>query len=40
MDLSYTNFNKIESLIISKFLKDNKSIYGFHFAGNFGYIDS
>lgn len=27
-------------MIISKFLKDNKSIYGIHFAGNYGYVDS
>lgn len=39
-DLSSNNFSKEESEIIGEGLEQNKTIYGFHFRGNYGYIDS
>lgn len=39
-DLSNNNFTYIDSIAISAALVDNKTIYGFHFAGNAGYVDS
>jgi hypothetical protein len=40
MDLSCNNFSLSESKKIAAALVDNKTIYGFHFRGNFGYIDT
>lgn len=40
VDFSDNNFNEEESAIISEKLHGNKNIYGFHFNGNYGYIDS
>jgi hypothetical protein len=40
LDLSGNKFNEEESKVISEKLQGNKKIYGFHFCGNFGYIDS
>ena len=40
VDLSDNNFNQEESTIIAEKLHANKKIYGFHFNGNYGYIDS
>ena len=33
-------FKREDSLIISEFLNKNHSIFGFHFTGNVGYVDS
>lgn len=40
VDVSDNNFNEEESTIISEKLHSNKKIYGFHFSGNYGYVDS
>lgn len=40
VDFSGNNFNEEESKFIGEKLHKNKKIYGFHFHGNFGYIDS
>jgi hypothetical protein len=48
LDLSVNNFTlseckqikDVHTFILSKALKQNHSIYGFHFAGNYGYIDA
>jgi len=41
MDLSSNNFTHAECVLIAKSLnKFNKTIYGFHFSGNYGYIDN
>lgn len=40
LDLSNNNFTKEESKEISDGLANNHSIYGFHFVGNYGYVDS
>lgn len=40
MDLSNNNFSLNDSIEISKALEDNHTIYGFHFSGNYGYVDS
>jgi hypothetical protein len=39
LDLSNNNFNLKESMEISVALEKNKTIYGFHFQGNYGYVD-
>ena len=39
LDLSNNNFDLKESILISSGLEENKSIYGFHFHGNYGYVD-
>lgn len=38
LDLSFNQFTLESSSIIQSFLLKNKSIFGFHFAGNYGYI--
>lgn len=38
-DLSGNSFSVKESKNISEALKENKTIYGFHFEGNKGYTD-
>lgn len=40
VDLSDNNFNMEESRLIGEALNKNKKIYGFHFNGNYGYIDT
>ena len=40
VDLSENGFNKEEATIISEGLSTNKKIYGIHFKGNYGYIDT
>ncbi|CAD8105716.1 unnamed protein product [Paramecium sonneborni] len=40
LDLSANGFTYQDCLQISEALKSNHSIYGFHFRGNFGYVDS
>jgi Ran GTPase-activating protein (RanGAP) involved in mRNA processing and transport len=39
-DLSSNSFGYHDSKEISNALKENHSIYGFHFSGNYGYVDS
>lgn len=38
-DLSSNCFNLADSKLIANSLKGNRSIYGFHFAGNWGNVD-
>ena len=40
LDLSNNNFSRDESKRISEGLAANQSIYGFHFVGNYGHVDS
>ena len=40
LDLSYNYFDFPNTQIISAALETNKTIYGFHFVGNCGYVDS
>lgn len=40
LDLSNNNFSLQESKLIASGLENNHSIYGFHFSGNYGYVDS
>ena len=40
LDLSNNSFGKEQSVIISQGLEQNHTLYGFHFSGNFGYVDS
>lgn len=40
LDLSNNYFTLEESKIIAAGLENNHSIYGFHFVGNYGYVDS
>ncbi|CAK90105.1 unnamed protein product (macronuclear) [Paramecium tetraurelia] len=40
LDLSANSFTFSDCTIISEALKQNHSIYGFHFRGNFGFVDS
>ncbi|KAL4456118.1 hypothetical protein ABPG74_014079 [Tetrahymena malaccensis] len=40
LDLSNNYFNYQDSVDIAAALEKNKTIYGFHFAGNVGYVDS
>lgn len=40
VDLSSNNFSEEGSKIIANGLEPNKKIYGFHFHGNHGYVDS
>lgn len=40
LDLSNNYFETESSLKIAEALKKNKSIYGFHYSGNAGYVDS
>ena len=39
LDLSFNNFNLEESKTIQKFLTENHTLFGFHFRGNYGFID-
>lgn len=40
LDLSNNNFSRDESKLLAEGLTNNHSIYGFHFVGNFGHVDS
>lgn len=40
LDLTSNHFTLADCQKISEGLKQNHSIYGFHFMGNFGYVDS
>ncbi len=40
MDLSSNNFSEVGSKIIAEGLEPNNKIYGFHFDGNHGFVDS
>lgn len=40
MDLSNNYFNKEDCAIIAEGLKENHTLYGFHFHGNIGYLDA
>lgn len=40
VDLSFNNFTLNESTEIANGLKKNRTIYGFHFLGNYGYVDA
>ena len=41
LDLSNNSFSYDESQLIAENLnKYNKTIYGFHFIGNYGYVDN
>ena len=40
LDLSFNNFNKESSQLISEGLEPNKTLLGFHFKGNYGYVNS
>lgn len=40
LDLGTNYFNETDSRIISEALNKNRTIYGFHFEGNVGYVDS
>ena len=40
LDLSCNKFTYNESQQISEALENNQSIYGFHFKGNYGYVDN
>ena len=39
LDMSYNYFNYEQSKSLSAGLELNKTIYGFHFVGNCGYVD-
>lgn len=39
IDLSYNNFNKSHGEVIIQGLHENHTLYGFHYMGNYGYID-
>lgn len=39
LDLSFNNFSLQESKSIQKNLLENHRLFGFHFRGNYGYID-
>ena len=40
LDLSYNGFQQQESMEIAEALKENHTLYGFHFDGNFGNCNS
>lgn len=40
LDLSYNDYNFAQSKIVQKSLENNHSIFGFHFQGNYGFVDS
>jgi len=39
LDLSFNNFSLKESMIIKEGVEANHQLYGFHFEGNYGYLD-
>jgi hypothetical protein len=39
LDMSFNNYSKKESQMIADGIFNNHSIYGFHFAGNYGDVD-
>lgn len=40
LDLSTNGFNQVDCAFIAESIKANRTIYGFHFAGNYGYVDT
>ncbi len=40
LDLSNNYFDLAQSKVIAEALEKNHSMYGFHFSGNHGYVDS
>ena len=36
----YNNFNYDECVRVADTLKSNHTLYGFHFAGHYGYVDN
>lgn len=40
MDFSNNNFNLEDCIRIGESLNKNHTLYGFHFVGNYGYIDT
>lgn len=40
VDLSFNYFGLKDTQIIAEGLQHNKTIYGFHFTGNRGYVDT
>lgn len=40
LDLSFNNFSKEDSEIISRGLENNRTLYGLHFRGNYGYVNA
>ena len=40
LDLSCNKFTHQESKLIAEALEANQTIYGFHFKGNYGYVDN
>ena len=40
LDLSFNNFSKEDTEIIAEGLRSNHRIYGFHYRGNIGYVNS
>lgn len=40
VDISFNNFNKEASELIAQGLEPNKTIYGFHYRGNYGWVNS
>jgi len=40
LDLSNNKFTYTESKLISEALDTNRTIYGFHFKGNYGVVDN
>ena len=40
LDLSNNHFTYADCLLISDAISINKSIYGFHFYGNYGFVDN
>jgi len=40
LDLSCNLFNNEDTVILAQKLEKNKSIFGIHFSGNSGYVDS
>jgi len=39
LDLSFCNMKESECKIFGELLKDNHTLWGLHFTGNWGYID-
>lgn len=40
IDLSANGFSFQDCNLIAEGLKQNHTVYGFHFAGNYGYVDT
>ena len=40
ISFDYNNFNYQECVRVAESLETNHTLYGFHFAGHFGYVDN